>query len=161
MESNPEISVLGSAYEIIDSAGCPKTIIKNPLSDYEIRRLMIFQNPICHPSVIYRKEIILAAGGYLGGCHSEDYDLWLRLSLLPDIKFSNLSMVLLGYRYIGVGAGRKSLDAYASMAGSQFRTFIISGNMQWLLAVVISVVKAVRALLNNILVQYSFKKDRL
>lgn len=158
MENNPEISVLGSAFEIIDLDGNPKEIIQNPLSDRGIRQLMIFKNPICHPSVVMRREVILMVGGYLGGHQSEDYDLWLRISLLQNIKFSNLSKVLLGYRCVGVGNARKSVEAYASMAGSQLRTFITSGKIRWLLAVFITMFKVLRALISNAIIKNSLQK---
>ena len=46
-----------------------------------IAHLLLFGSPIAHPSVMMRREDLLAVGGYdeaFGG--SEDYDLWLRLA---------------------------------------------------------------------------------
>jgi hypothetical protein len=67
-------------------------------------------------------------------------------------------MVLLGYRSVGVGAARKSLEAYASMAGSQFRTFMISGKLRWIIAIIISIAKAIISIIINLLNQYALKK---
>lgn len=38
------------------------------------------ESPICHPSVMIRRETILQAGGYREIDGPEDYDLWLRLA---------------------------------------------------------------------------------
>ena len=141
MRNNPDISVLGTAFEVIDLLGNPISVVRNPLTDNEIRQAMIFKNPICHPTVMFKRGAVEVAGGYLGGYHSEDYDLWIRLSQYPEIKFANLSRVCLGYRSVGVGAARKSQDAYASMAGSQLRSFLISGKIRWIIAVLISFIK--------------------
>lgn len=141
MRNNPDISVLGTAFEVIDLLGNPILVVRNPLTDNEIRQAMIFKNPICHPTVMFKRDAVEAAGGYLGGYHSEDYDLWIRLSQYPGIKFANLSRVCLGYRSVGAGAARKSQDAYASMAGSQLRSFLISGKIRWITATLISFIK--------------------
>lgn len=141
LESNPDISVLGTAIEVIDLEDVPVSIVRHPIDDINIRRAMIVKNPLCHPSVMFRKDAILAVGGYLGGCHSEDYDLWVRLCLSSRIKFANLDDVCLGYRLVGVGNARRSRDAYASMAGTQLRTFLLSGKLIWIIAVLISIIK--------------------
>jgi hypothetical protein len=50
-----------------------------------------------HPSVMFRKHVVLAAGGYsLAARHAEDYDLWLRLS--DHHKIANLLEQLVSYR---------------------------------------------------------------
>lgn len=150
MKNNPGISVLGTAFEVIDLLGNPISVVRNPMADNEIRQAMIFKNPICHPTVMIERSAVEAAGGYLGGNYSEDYDLWIRLSQYPEIKFANLSEVCLGYHSVGVGAARKSRDAYASMAGSQLRSFLISGNIKWIIAVLISFIKMTLILLANL-----------
>lgn len=150
MRNNPDISVLGTAFEVIDLLGNPISVVRNPLTDNEIRQAMIFKNPICHPTVMFKRGAVEVAGGYLGGYHSEDYDLWIRLSQYPEIKFANLSRVCLGYRSVGVGAARKSQDAYASMAGSQLRSFLISGKIRWIIAALISFIKMTLISLANL-----------
>ena len=37
------------------------------------------ESPLAHPSVMLRRETIIAAGGYRDGNFPEDYELWLRL----------------------------------------------------------------------------------
>ena len=150
MINNPDISVLGTAFEVIDLLGNPISVVRNPLTDAGIRQAMIFKNPICHPTVMLKRDVVGTAGGYLGGYHSEDYDLWIRLSQYPEIKFANLNKVCLGYRSVGVGTARKSRDAYAAMAGSQLRSFLISGKIKWIIATLISFTKMTLISLANL-----------
>lgn len=150
MRNNPDVSVLGTAFEVVDLLDNPISVVRHPLTDNGIRKGMIFKNPICHPTVMFKRSAVEAAGGYLGGYHAEDYDLWIRLSQYPEIKFANLSRVCLGYRSVGVGTARKSQDAYASMAGSQLRSFLISLKMRWITATLISFIKITLNSLANV-----------
>jgi glycosyltransferase involved in cell wall biosynthesis len=142
MQQHPEVVVLGSAYEIIDAGGRPLQKVQPPTSDIEIRRALLRGNPLCHPSVMFRRRVVLDAGGYLGGLHAEDYDLWVRLSNDPVNQFANLDEVCLGYRSVGVGTARRSRSAYASMAASQFRNFINGQGLFWAFAALLSTLKA-------------------
>jgi glycosyltransferase involved in cell wall biosynthesis len=143
MSERPDVLVLGTNYEIIDNEGTVKSKVILPESDKLIRQALIRGNPFCHPSVMFRRQVILEAGGYLGGLHAEDYDLWARLSLNPNCRFANLSKICLGYRVIGIGFTRRSRWAYASTASSQFRNFLVGGGLRWLFASVISVIKLI------------------
>src|SRR5260370_35831886 len=100
MERNPEVGVLGSAYEVISDSGDVIDTIRHPLEDSEIRSEILRYNPICHSSVILRKDIALASGGYRRAFEpSEDYDLWLRMS--ERSRLANLPNVLVRYRVHG------------------------------------------------------------
>jgi glycosyltransferase involved in cell wall biosynthesis len=143
MAENPEVVVLGSCYEIIDENGNVVRTVQVPNSNLSIRRGLLKGNPFCHPSVMFRRKAILQSGGYIGGPYAEDYDLWARLSLNPQHLFANLDKVLLGYRMVGAGMARRSRSAYASMAASQFRNFLIGGGIQWLFATLVSVGKLI------------------
>jgi hypothetical protein len=112
-----------------------------PTNDKLIRRALFHGNPLCHPTVMFRRDVVLAAGGYLGGLHAEDYDLWSRLALNSTLHFANLSDVCLGYRVIGVGAARHSRWAYASVAASQLRNFLIGAGLLWGVSAFLSVIK--------------------
>jgi hypothetical protein len=100
MERNPEVGVLGGAFELITDSGRVIDIIRHPLDDSQLRAAILRYNPICHSSVILRKEIVLALGGYRRTFEpSEDYDLWLRMS--ERSKLANLHNVLVRYRIHG------------------------------------------------------------
>lgn len=138
----PETSVLGGAYAVIDRNGKPIREVSLPLTNKEIRKALPFRNPLCHPSVMFRREKILSVGGYFGGVFCEDYDLWVRLSNDPKIIFSNLPDLLIGYREIGQEA-RGNLVAYCSQASIQFRNFIMGYGYYWLLGSIFSCCKLI------------------
>jgi glycosyltransferase involved in cell wall biosynthesis len=126
MQKNQDISILGTNYNIIDEHGNLIKKINLPLDDKSIKRKLKYGNPICHPSVIFRKKIVIREGGYMGGIYAQDYDLWLRLAQITDVKFANIEDVCLHYRYTGVGEARKNIHAYASAAGALMNSFVAS-----------------------------------
>ncbi len=141
MRAHPEVGVLGTAYEIIDAAADVLGVVNVPQSNLDIRRLLYFRNPICHPSVMYRRDVILKAGGYIGGLQAEDYDLWVRLSADNSLQFANLPTVCVSYRSIGVGQARGARGAYASVAGAQLRAFLVGQGGIWLAGAFLTVVR--------------------
>jgi glycosyltransferase involved in cell wall biosynthesis len=145
MQANPALAVLGSWYHLIDQHGEVVGMVEKPVTDAEIRRQLPFKNPLCHPSVMLRKAPILAVGGYLGGQHAEDYDLWARLSLVPEWQFENSPLPVLDYNAAPDGPARGSRQAYANMAGAQFRNFIVSRRVRWLLGSVVTSLKSLWA----------------
>ncbi len=141
MQNNEDVAVLGSSYHLIDATGSVQSTMNSLQEDQEIRKALVLHNPICHPSVMLRREAILEVGGYLGGRNAEDYDLWLRLLLHRRWRFASLPEPLLSYNASPTGAARKSRDAYANVAGAQFRQFLLTKNPTWLLGATISSVK--------------------
>ena len=100
MERNPEVGVLGGAFELMSDSGRGIGIIRHPVEDAEIRSVILRYNPICHSSAMVRKELALALGGYRRAFEpSEDYDLWLRMS--ERGRLANLPNVLVQYRIHG------------------------------------------------------------
>jgi len=141
MNANPSVAVLGTAFEVVDEHGSVKRQVRVPTTDREIRQRLRTRNPLCHPSVVFRRDVVLKAGGYLGGLHAEDYDLWLRLTTEPGLEFANLSDICLSYREVGVSGVRRERSAYASVAASQLRFFLVSGHIAWLIATVFTIFK--------------------
>ena len=104
LEQHPDVIVLGGAVELINMAGQALQIFEQPLEDAQIRLAMQSRCPICHPTVLMKKDSALAAGGYRKALlDADDYDLWLRMAELG--KLANLGQVLLRYR---VHAGQVS-----------------------------------------------------
>jgi cellulose synthase/poly-beta-1,6-N-acetylglucosamine synthase-like glycosyltransferase len=143
MVKNPDVVLLGTAYQYIDLNGNTLNKIVMPILDFEIRKSLIWRNSICHPSVIFRRSAVIEAGGYLGGIHAEDYDLWVRLMQNPKNHFANLEESLIYYRVVGIGVARGSRISYASVAASQIRNFIQGAGVVWLIASIITSIKAV------------------
>jgi cellulose synthase/poly-beta-1,6-N-acetylglucosamine synthase-like glycosyltransferase len=98
MMAHPELAVLGTNTDELDADGA-----FFPCSDFhpeapeDIRRKLLVASTMCHPSVMMRRDAILALGGYRAAFrHCEDYDLWLRVSEKHDMQ--NLPSRLLLYR---------------------------------------------------------------
>lgn len=67
------------------------------MTDDDIRREMFVESPLPHPSVIFRRQAVLDAGGYEDHGWPEDYDLWLRL-YLRGCHYAKLPETLLEWR---------------------------------------------------------------
>jgi hypothetical protein len=142
MMDNPHIAVVGSDYRLIDAYGNEHGTVLLPKSDSEIRKALLWGNPICHPAVMFRRDVVRSQGGYLGGRNAEDYDLWLRICLSRKLKFANLPDLLLSYNVESGGGARRSREAYANVAAAQFRNFIVSRDLRWLAAALVTALKA-------------------
>jgi glycosyltransferase involved in cell wall biosynthesis len=81
-----------------------------PTDPAEIRRVMRFRDPFNHPTVVYRRSAVQAAGGYTDMALMEDYLLFARM-VDAGARPANLAEPLVCYR---VGAG-----AYARRGGRQ------------------------------------------
>jgi GT2 family glycosyltransferase len=80
-----------------------------PTDPDEIRRVIRFRDPFNHPTVVYRRSAVLAAGGYTDMALLEDYLLFTRMVEAGAVP-ANLAEPLVYYR---VGAG-----AYARRGGT-------------------------------------------
>lgn len=101
LQAHPEIDVLGSQLAVIDGDGHPRGYRHYPLDHDAIARGMTRYNALAHPSVLFRKERVLAAGGYRR-FFNEDYELWSRL-LVQQARFANHPEALVRYRVIPEG----------------------------------------------------------
>ena len=101
-DKHPEVGVLGTnAYAIGDNSK-PKYKIKYPENHSLIKWSLIFSNPICHPSVMIRKNVIEKYGFYNDDLYSkyiEDYNLWS--NFVHHTKFANINVALLKLRIVG------------------------------------------------------------
>jgi len=98
LEAEPSIAVLGTWLEAIDPEGRTIGYREYPTADEEIRRAFRRYNAIAQPSVMFRREVVVEAGGYtFEGLPGEDYELWSRLAR-RGARFANLPEPLLRYR---------------------------------------------------------------
>jgi len=79
---NDDYDIVGSNLTYIDEDGQIKGERKYPKHNEDIRKKILYASPIAHPSVMYKKSVVLKVAGYMNGKVSEDYDLWLRLMRL-------------------------------------------------------------------------------
>jgi hypothetical protein len=97
-DADPDLVVVGSAYELIDDTGASIGLKGNPLSDFEIRWKALFATPFGHPTVMFRTDVLRRNGlRYVHDLlHAEDYALWS--ALLEHGKGANVSRPLVRYR---------------------------------------------------------------
>ena len=81
-----------------------------PTDPGTIRRVIRFRDPFNHPTVVYRRSAVLAAGGYTDMALMEDYLLFTRM-VEAGARPANVAEPLVYYR---VGAG-----AYARRGGRE------------------------------------------
>lgn len=115
LDQHKAIGVIGTQAKFIDKRGKIIGQTHNPLWDADIRRKLMSFNPIVHPSVIVRRELLDKFGSYdetLDG--AEDYDLWLRFARFT--KFRNLGECLLFWRRSSSAVSFKDIDRIQSMA---------------------------------------------
>jgi len=112
----PETVVFGSAYRMIDSVGRPLRVVHEPLTPAAIAEELPRRNCLAHPTVLLRRDAVLAIGGYRPAFpQAEDYDLWLRLA--EHHPLSNLPEVLLDYRQ---HAGQSAWSAVEQRLRSEY-----------------------------------------
>ena len=100
LDAHPEIGVLGAQAGVIDGAGVRGGRLRVPVGPERVRAALETSSPLIHPTVMMRRDVVLAAGGYrklFDG--AEDYDLWLRIA--PHVAFDNLAQSVLLYRRHG------------------------------------------------------------
>lgn len=108
LDQHADVAVVGSWIEIIDERGIRGGQRRYPSSHDAILRAMPRYNPLAHPSVAFRKSVVLDAGGYDESeeCICEDYELWSRLAT-AGARFANIEEDLLSYR-VHAGASKRT-----------------------------------------------------
>lgn len=95
---NPDVDVCSAwIEEFADSPRHAISIRKVPEKHWEIMLYAQKRCPVNHPAVMFRKQALLAAGGYRHFPLLEDYYLWMRM-LMNGSKFYNIQDSLLYFR---------------------------------------------------------------
>jgi len=124
MASHPDTVALGSCIQYIDASGSPGRVVSYPRGQSLVRHLS-WGSPLAHPSVLVRTQALRQVGGYRPLFkQSEDYDLWLRLSLVG--RLDNLSDCLLRYRVHG--------GSLSQANANQVRTYSLFAQAAWIIA---------------------------
>lgn len=97
LQAAPSVALVGSAWRVVDAGGRVRRVMHPPETDAGIRAALARANVLAHPTVMYRRDAVLAVGGYRPAfVLAEDYDLWLRL--LERFAAACVPDVLLDYR---------------------------------------------------------------
>ena len=111
-----DYDIIGSNITLIDENSHIIGEKKYPQTNTQIRKKIYYSNPFAHPSVMFKKKVVMQVGGYQNGRMSEDYDLWIRLMRDENVKFHNIQESLIMYR-IHSNQARGNKLAYAEIAG--------------------------------------------
>lgn len=98
LEQHPDIDICSSwMYEFKNNPENIITTKKLPETHQELEKYARKRNPLNHPTVMFRKEAVEKAGGYLDYPLFEDYYLWARM-FVAGCKFHNIQKPLLQFR---------------------------------------------------------------
>lgn len=107
LENNPEYGIIGSTYFTMNQDGAISGVQPVLLHNEDLKKELIFQTVFGHGTVMMRKNIINALGGYSNSknaLHVEDYELWVRFA--QKTKMANLSDTLYIWRANPEGVSR-------------------------------------------------------
>ena len=95
LEKNPDISVLGTGFEVIDN---PDKKILYEKNNIDIKWKQLYECHILHPSVMLRRSTFIENNYFFDKNyeHCEDYELWTRVS--KKHQLANLKENLMYYR---------------------------------------------------------------
>ena len=129
LTDHPSVGIVGSDIQFIDTLGREThgawTV---QTRDADIRWRLRFCNAMNHPTVMFRRSVVLAAGNYRDLKPGQDYDLWLRL--ISRTTMANLPQILVQYRVHerSVGATHRGESALVNRRiASQHATKIFPG----------------------------------
>ncbi len=111
--AHPEIAVVGTQMRTMNAEGQLQGSMDYPLDHEQVVVEMLRRNALAHPTVMFRRSAVLAAGNYrdFSPVHVEDYDLWLRLALM-NLRLANLPDALVDYRIHAASSTQKSIAAH-------------------------------------------------
>lgn len=92
----------------------PTRLRTNPATHEAIARRMRFNNPINHPTAMYRRELALRVGGYPSMRFMQDYDLMARM-LAGGARMFNLEEPLVTFRAGDSMRKRRSARGYLAL----------------------------------------------
>ena len=97
LDAHPSCVAVGAQAELIHESGRVLSPKPYPVSDPAIRFAHLFDNALAHTAVMFRKDVVLAAGGYdETWTASQDYELWSRVTEHGTLE--NLSETLVALR---------------------------------------------------------------
>jgi glycosyltransferase involved in cell wall biosynthesis len=94
LEKNPHIYLLGSSYIVFNSKGILKEV-KHPTKPIELAYRSISNTYFCHPTIMFRSEIIQLVGFY-ENIEAEDFRYFSKIAI--KYPCSNIPISLLKYR---------------------------------------------------------------
>lgn len=103
LHAHPDIALVGCQVRLF-----PEAYIRDGFREYvrwqnrcltpeDMADEIYWESPLAHPSVMFRKAVVEAVGGYREGDFPEDYELWLRMNQ-AGLRLAKVAEVLLAWR---------------------------------------------------------------
>ncbi|MBR4745331.1 MAG: glycosyltransferase [Clostridia bacterium] len=106
------LSIVGSnGVEFVNTLDNLSAVKRVPQTDEEIKEQIKSRCPMCHMSVMMKKQALIDAGGYQDWYYAEDWYLWVRMCL-KGVKFYNIQENLMLIRI--------NEDTYGRRHGMQY-----------------------------------------
>lgn len=139
IKNNKKLDIIAGSADIINENG---EIIGESVLNVKMkwRNLVKYKNPFIHPATAIRRDFLISMRGYLGGFHSEDYDLWMRAAKNKKTEVLICSDKHIQYR-ISKYQARGNLLGYAEVAGFFLRDLILKVNISNVLFLFIAIFK--------------------
>ena len=109
MRANPDIAASSGFIEEFSDAGEFLSQRILPLAHHDLVKFAKRRSPLSHPAVIFRKQAVLAVGGYPEFRNAQDYALW-SLLIVKGYKLANLPNVLVNMRAGSELMGRRGYE---------------------------------------------------
>lgn len=148
LQQHREIAVLGARLTLMDEYN---RTIQQTYPFYEtnaaVRAVLPMRNPMPHPALMFRKEVLLALGGYKYAHSAEDWELLIRLARNRQWHLHNLDQVLVQYRRHSAQITRPELTrtVFYETAAFLFGEFLRTGRPAYLFAIMVKLPLLVRA----------------
>lgn len=148
MDRHGDVAVLGARLTLMDEFDRE---IQQTYPFYEtdraIRAVLPLRNPMPHPALMFRKEVLVAMGGYKYAHSAEDWELLIRLARNNQWKLHNLDQVLVHYRRHSGQVTRPELTqiVFYETAGFLFTEFLRTWRFKYLAAIAIKLPVLARA----------------
>lgn len=98
LDANPEVGIVGTAFKKFGQINRFKTII-NPKDDLSIRSLFLFKAPLHHPTVMFRRKLIIENNIHYNTEYISLNDRQFFYDISKVAKCANLEKVLYKYRF--------------------------------------------------------------
>lgn len=157
-ENDSSIDVVGAwVDEFCGSVNNVTSVRRLPQFNDDIFRFAKMRNPLNHPVVMFNKNAVFSAGGYLHFPFFEDYYLWVRMLCLGK-RFYNCQESLLFFRFSESMISRRKGLKYALIEHSLLREFVRLNFIPFMLYVVISPIKLMMRLFPTALLKLVYVK---
>lgn len=130
LNENPSVDIVGgNISEFVDLESNVISFRNVPSKDIELKKFTKKRCPFNHMTVMYKKESIFKAGGYIDWHYNEDYFLWIRMAMKGAV-FANTGTLLVNVRtgidQISRRGGRKYFESECKLQGFMLKNNYIS-----------------------------------